>query len=190
MEEKPLDLRIQKTHRALTQAYAQLLEEKRFEHITVNEICDRAMVRRATFYKHFGDKYELFSFLVRQIHEEFRRRPARTGKTIVPYVSIIESTLDFLDEYDSQLHFLMESSMAPVLLSLISEQIALDITQELQEAEKSGQPLPLPAELMAHAYTGALIHTAKWWLGHKDRISKQEMAAQLVKMIQRLYSDC
>ena len=58
--EKPLDLRIQKTYQSLIGAFLQLLKEKPFETITVHEICDMAMVRRATFYKHFGDKYEFF----------------------------------------------------------------------------------------------------------------------------------
>ena len=33
MTEKPLDLRIQKTHKALIQSFLKLLEEKRFENI-------------------------------------------------------------------------------------------------------------------------------------------------------------
>ena len=56
------DLRITKTYRALTEAFFELLSQKKFEDITVNEICNRAVVRRATFYKHFGDKFEFFVF--------------------------------------------------------------------------------------------------------------------------------
>ena len=60
--EKKLDLRIQKTYQALHNAFTILLEEKNFEEITVNELCDAAMIRRTTFYKHFADKYEYFQF--------------------------------------------------------------------------------------------------------------------------------
>jgi hypothetical protein len=38
-----MDLQIQKTNMALTNTFFELLEEKRFEDITVNELCDRAM---------------------------------------------------------------------------------------------------------------------------------------------------
>ena len=62
--EKKVDLRILKTHKALCETFSTLLEEKKFEEITVNELCQRAMVRRATFYKHFADKYEYFASLV------------------------------------------------------------------------------------------------------------------------------
>ena len=62
--EKKLDLRIQKTYMALEEAFTKLLEEKPFESITTNELCDVAMIRRTTFYKHFADKYDYFSFYI------------------------------------------------------------------------------------------------------------------------------
>ena len=50
------DLRIIKTRKALCDAFIILLGEKPFEDITVNELCKKAMVRRATFYQHFEEK--------------------------------------------------------------------------------------------------------------------------------------
>ncbi len=57
--EKPLDLRIRKTYIALTNTLIEMMEEAPFEDIRVSDLCDRAMVRKSTFYKHFADKYEL-----------------------------------------------------------------------------------------------------------------------------------
>ena len=59
MEEKT-DLRIRKTYKALCDAFVTILEKKRFDDLTVNELCDEATIRRATFYKHFAD---MISFL-------------------------------------------------------------------------------------------------------------------------------
>ena len=39
-----------------------LLTEKAFENITVNEICEKASIPRATFYNYFDDKYDLMSY--------------------------------------------------------------------------------------------------------------------------------
>ena len=55
-----MDLRIKKTYRALFEAFTELLEEHRFEDVTVAMLCDRAMIRRTTFYKHFRDKNGAF----------------------------------------------------------------------------------------------------------------------------------
>ena len=50
------DLRVRKTKKAIAEAFMALLEEKNYDEITVNELCDRAGVRRTTFYKHYKDK--------------------------------------------------------------------------------------------------------------------------------------
>ncbi|MCC8141881.1 MAG: TetR/AcrR family transcriptional regulator [Lachnospiraceae bacterium] len=60
---KNLDLRVQKTYTCLMNARLDLLKEKASEESTVNELCERALVGRGTFYKHFSDKYEIFSFV-------------------------------------------------------------------------------------------------------------------------------
>lgn len=59
-----MDLRIEKTYRALLAAFTDLLETHRYEDVTVAMLCDAAMIRRTTFYKHFADKAEFFSFFI------------------------------------------------------------------------------------------------------------------------------
>ena len=192
MQEKPLDLRIQKTHKALIEAFLKLLEEKRFENITVNEICDLAMVRRATFYKHFGDKYEFFTFMVQYIQQEFQNRTAkaiREDHSIDPYVAIVQNTLDFLDANDTLVRSVMESGVYPILLNIVSEQIVRDVKQMFRDDESSGVELLLSPDLMAQAYTGALINIARWWIRHKDLASKEDVIMQITKLIKRLYEE-
>ena len=85
--EQHVDLRIQKTYHLLHKAFTGLMEEKGFEAITVGELCEHAMIRRATFYKHFADKYEYFSFYMKEIFASFRAQltsTAGTGASSVP----------------------------------------------------------------------------------------------------------
>lgn len=76
-----MDLRIKKTYRALFNAFTELLEEHRFEDLTVAMLCDRAMIRRTTFYKHFRDKNDYFAFIsmssCRACRKNSPMRPAR-----------------------------------------------------------------------------------------------------------------
>lgn len=69
--EKKLDFRVQRTYQMLMSALMSLLQEKSFDEITVGELCERAVIRRATFYKHFADKYELFTFSIRELQRHF-----------------------------------------------------------------------------------------------------------------------
>ena len=59
------DLRVIKTKKALSQSLYELLEKHMFTTISVNQICDNAMVHRTTFYKHFYDKYDLLIYLIK-----------------------------------------------------------------------------------------------------------------------------
>jgi AcrR family transcriptional regulator len=54
-----VDRRVQRTHRELREALITLIIERGWDHVSVQEICDRADVGRSTFYVHFADKEEL-----------------------------------------------------------------------------------------------------------------------------------
>jgi AcrR family transcriptional regulator len=60
------DLRVRRTRKLLREALVELIEERSFEAVTVQEIAGRAMVSRAAFYRHYRDKYAL----VESIYEE------------------------------------------------------------------------------------------------------------------------
>lgn len=53
------DARIIHTRRALRCALLALLQEKSVDDVTVKEVCEKANVSRATFYKHYKDCYDL-----------------------------------------------------------------------------------------------------------------------------------
>ncbi|MBR2417152.1 MAG: TetR/AcrR family transcriptional regulator [Clostridia bacterium] len=59
---KKTDARIRRTYSYLMNAMIELAKEKDFENLSVSEICDRAGVHRATFYKHFDDKLEFIRY--------------------------------------------------------------------------------------------------------------------------------
>ena len=70
------DRRITKTRKAIYTAFLQLLNQKSFETITVQEIIDIADVGRSTFYSHYESKELLLDELCRYLfhhlfeHEE------------------------------------------------------------------------------------------------------------------------
>ncbi len=53
------DPRARRTRRLIHQAFVELLSQKDFESITIQDISDHAEMNRTTFYSHFQDKYEL-----------------------------------------------------------------------------------------------------------------------------------
>jgi AcrR family transcriptional regulator len=59
--EEQTDMRIRRTHHFLQEAMIELVTEKGFDAITVGDIAERAMINRATFYRHYQDKYDLMA---------------------------------------------------------------------------------------------------------------------------------
>ena len=69
-----------RTDRAIQSALLSLLGKKPFEKITVQDILDETPVSRATFYKHFHDKYEIVEKIQDEIlhtHTELRNSLAQ-----------------------------------------------------------------------------------------------------------------
>lgn len=59
-----LDLRIRRTLLNIRDAFLELVIEHGFDAITIQMIADRAMINRATFYRHYTDKFDLADQLV------------------------------------------------------------------------------------------------------------------------------
>lgn len=51
------------TKKALANAFKELMIEKSFLHITINDICSKCSLNRKSFYYHFKDKYELLNWI-------------------------------------------------------------------------------------------------------------------------------
>lgn len=64
-------IRISKT--MLKEALIQLLQEKSIGKIRIYELCERAQVNRTTFYKYYGNQYDLLEDIERDIFDELER---------------------------------------------------------------------------------------------------------------------
>lgn len=159
--EAKIDLRIQKTYMMLHNAFTSLLEEKKFEEFTVNELCERAMIRRTTFYKHFADKYEYFAYYMTEISEEFHNQfPADTytGNFNAYFIQMSRELLRFMKKNEKFVEHFAQSSLFPMLLNLLAEHISKDM---LLTADKLGtSTIASSAKLKSTAafYTGGLIN--------------------------------
>ena len=68
---KPEDRRIQRTRQSLQNALSDLILEKGYEKVTVQDVIDRANVGRSTFYAHFENLDQLLLSGFEPLRAEF-----------------------------------------------------------------------------------------------------------------------
>lgn len=68
------DRRVRKTKESIKTAYFNLLKEKPFKDITVNQITEKADINRGTFYLHYLDKFDLRDQLENEVLTELEEK--------------------------------------------------------------------------------------------------------------------
>lgn len=69
-EKEKLDPRVKRTRSLILQSFGNLLAQKSFDEISVQDMTQKAQINRATFYKHFVDKYALLDYWVQQLFRQ------------------------------------------------------------------------------------------------------------------------
>ncbi len=69
LERDSADPRVQRTHQAILDALIELTIEKGFANVTVRDITQRARINRATFYRHYQDKFDLLERYYQAVYD-------------------------------------------------------------------------------------------------------------------------
>ena len=181
---KKIDLRIQKTYSSLQDAFTKLLEEKPFEAITVNELCDRALIRRTTFYKHFADKYEYFKFYLSTLSESFKSQVTVTSLINDPVaysITMLHEIFQFVRTHKKLVDGLRNSNMMTFLYQALQEQFVTELRDVFVTI--NNKELSPKTELLISFYAGGLINVVYWWINHPDTLDEEVIAEFLVKSI-------
>lgn len=172
-----MDLRTRKVYNALIEAMKTLMTEKRFEEITVGELCEKAQTRRATFYSHFSDKYEFFAFMLKEMRKELFEEAGDKLATNDPIeyahvmidigLSFIEKNRDFLLRFEN-------NAAANGLLMIVTDRLNQDNKERLAVL-----PAQLQDEITAQFLIGALNQCVRWWMCHMDKVPREEMKKKM-----------
>lgn len=183
MEHKKEDLRIRRTHKLLTDALFSLLETTGFDDLSVVDICDRAMVHRATFYKHFKDKYDFLEYAtkekLREFYEESIKQKDYTDTNEI-YRSIINHVLDFVDD-NKQMFKLSGASAGSSFLDYINKIISEELLAFIKMTG-GDSCMSVPPEMAVNFLTGGFTSLVCWWLANDSKYTKDEMEIYIGKM--------
>ena len=160
------DLRVRRTKKLLTEALLGLMQERAFEKISVNDLCDRAMVHRATFYNHFDDKNDLFNYALDEIEEEMLL------STIEMYVSIITRVFDFIEVNRNRFKLIINNN-SDRLIMLIATTMRRSVRYFISKNHYS-QDYIVPLDIIIDFYMGGLAFIVLDWLQNNE-YKKEEL---------------
>lgn len=181
--ERKLDLRVQKTYRLLHLAFTELLKEKTFEDITVGELCNKAMIRKNTFYAHFEDKYGYFNFYLSELREEFKHNVSQNINIVTPTdysQMLLHEMFQFAHSHKQIFYHLKDSTRMSFLYQAMEEQISSEIYNTLINTCKNN-PVP-DLKLVATFYAGGIINVMNWWLNNPTELEEETISQKLIKL--------
>ncbi|MGH0777883.1 TetR/AcrR family transcriptional regulator [Bacillus cereus] len=179
--EKQIDLRIRRTHKLLWDSLFELMTQskQKYSTITINQICERAMVHRTTFYKHFEDKDTLLAF-------GFKRYSKMIAE--IPVSDRLSKPFQVMEQ------FLHHEELGKILETQMSDEQFINRTQYLshetrkQEIEALYQLRKnhtMPNDLIIEFYSGAITSLSAWWFKNERKVSAAEMDKYLQQLINR-----
>ena len=182
------DLRVQKTYTALFHAFQELMKEKDFDSITVKELCNTALVRTATFYKHFSDKYDFFQFMIQELLKEYHHDTEEKTNLdgIDYYISLIKDALSLLQDNVILLRAISSDSMLWLITETQRKKIREEMLEHLENDKKSGHNLATEPEILVELIMGALDQTVRWWIYNNKPCSIESLLEEMTKYLKRL----
>jgi AcrR family transcriptional regulator len=158
------DRRTQRTRQTLSLALIALVQEKRYETITVQDICERANVGRSTFYTHYQDKDDLLVSNFQQVMESLGGRVEwRDGQFSFPVAPLFRHVQEHHHLYKA----LAWGGGFDVLLRAGQTQWRAQIEVYLAASLPPVYTPAIPLEVVTTYLAGALQTLLLWWLDQK-----------------------
>ena len=162
-----MDRRQIKTRKAVFNAFIELLDEKGYADITIQDIIDRADIGRSTFYSHFQTKEDLLSVICEEI---FLHVFAEHGEK--------EEHHDFSDskELDAELTHILyhlgdhRKAIRSILSADCADTFMRYFKRNLYETvSKERVPMPqgVPEGYALHHYVSSYADTVRWWMDNE-----------------------
>lgn len=172
---KSMDPRQVRSARALCQALLDLLAVKAFDQITVREICAKAGVHNATFFRHHTDKEALLDHVAQDEIDRLVAFSLPAGHRLDGYRALCE----YVSAHRSLWRALLTGGAGGAMreeLMRLSKSLAADF-KETQSW--------LPQQLSIICSTTLIVETISWWLTQdEDSYSTERIAEILDELVE------
>nr|WP_246362186.1 TetR/AcrR family transcriptional regulator [Paenibacillus alba] len=176
-----VDRRILKSQEAIKHAFINLMSEKNFDEITMQDISDSANVGRRTIYHHYLDKYDLLDKLIEEHIHELRKLCELASD-----MDFIKSNLLWFEYFESHYSFfsaMLSSKGAPFFRSRFLNFVIEELEKEVNITE--GNNTGLSKEVILKFFGTALVGIVESYFKKEILDSPQSIAEQVGILLDR-----
>ena len=175
------------TRHLLMQTTMQLVLEKGFGSVSIQDITDRADLGRGTFYIHFKDKdevvwtafQELFEGLEQQAHAQLDRRMPQ-----VEYYGLA-NIFQHADRNRDLYKVMFGGQGSAILTGRAQDFLANAFLNDIRQAPAPEVDFHVPHEIEAQMLAGVISRLLYWWLATPNKYSPAQMAAMTYEALYR-----
>lgn len=180
---KTADRRARRSVQLLKQSFFELMREKGFSSMTIQDITDRADVNRGTFYAHFPDKYALLELAIR---EKFRHaldkslpQPAGWDKHLLR--TIVQTVLEHYKSLHGRCY---PTDVVDTLFErAVQEELAAFVLRWLEQIPADRSEWRVPSETIASMISWAVFGAAAEWSRGTSALSAEQVADQVMVLL-------
>ncbi len=173
------DRRVERTRELLQKALIELIGEREYAAITIQDIVDRAGVGRTTFYLHYNSKDELFISCHEAILSEFHFGPLcpRSREELLSPEAPpgMTSAYRHLEEARAMLSPIFQGKDGLLIVRRIRDRSAQEIEANLRAAFAEAD-CTIPFDVLANYLAGAQIALTHWWLERRQPHTPETLA--------------
>jgi AcrR family transcriptional regulator len=179
------DRRSDRTRQALNQALIELMLEKSYASISVQDIVERANVGRSTFYGHYQHKDDLLSSQLRRLVEELSQSVKAENQKDHPLLPSLQLFYHVQAYYSLYKAVVMWGPGLEFVLKTFQVFLSKGIESQLEAllAGAEQQKSALPVAVVANYVAGAFLTLLKWWLDNGMVYSPEYMDELFLQLV-------
>ncbi len=175
--EKKEDRRVTMTKRMLKDALTEMLRSEDIYHVSIRELCQRADVNRTTFYKYYGNQFDLLADMENDLL-------VFLSDTIREYVSdrvrIIETLCRYMEEHLEFGRLIVNNNVDPLFPQRL---FSMEVLREAVLMNYSSLQNEKLQEYLFNFITYGAYRIFCIWLNKDQRESPEEIALLLMRLI-------
>jgi AcrR family transcriptional regulator len=182
--EKREDPRVKRTRGLIVRAFGELVAEKGHRGLTVQEITERAMVNRATFYDHFRDQFELLDYFMSEAFREQlqRRLPESPGLDEESLRALVLTTCDFLSGLETSCRT-SDRQFRPFIEAQVASELYELLLGWIEALPQGANGRPAAPEITASVVSWAVFGAGVRWSRDGAAGAEERFADQVLSVI-------